>query len=117
MIEFAIPLKLVSEANAHTHWRTRQKRAREQRREAYMHATLRRAGKLPWTYPITITITRIAPRQLDSDNLVGSAKHVRDGVADALGCDDRSKSLIWKVEQEKGPARTYAVRIRIDSDE
>jgi hypothetical protein len=59
-----------------------------------------------------VTITRIGPRQLDSDNAVGSAKHVRDQVAACLGLDDGDKRLTWNVEQAKGP---FGVKIRIES--
>ena len=40
---------------------------------------------------------------LDSDNVVGSAKAVRDGIAEWLGVDDRSPLVEWFVCQAKGP--------------
>ena len=60
-----------------------------------------------------VLITRIAPRELDSDNLTSSAKHVRDGIADALAIDDRDKRVEWDVDYEKGAPHTYAARVRI----
>jgi hypothetical protein len=62
-----------------------------------------------------VTITRIAPCELDDDNLAGSAKAVRDGVADWLGVDDRTKrsGVVWKYEQARD-GRAYGVGIRIE---
>ena len=65
--------------------------------------------------PCVITITRIGPRKLDSDNLAGSAKHVRDGVADWLGIDDGDERLTWEYAQRSGGAGVYACEIVIES--
>lgn len=51
----------------------------------------------------------MAPRGLDTDNLQGSAKHVRDAVARWLGVNDRDPRVTWHVGQEHG--RVYEVRI------
>ena len=59
--------------------------------------------------PVTITMTRIAPRTLDDDNLASGFKATRDGIADWLGIDDGSKRLRWVCEQRKG--RQYAAEI------
>jgi hypothetical protein len=39
--------------------------------------------------PSRVILTRVCSGKLDDDNLVGAFKPVRDGVADALGIDDR----------------------------
>lgn len=107
-----VPVRLISEANAHEHWRARQKRAKAQREAARkaMGADVR--GPAP---PYTITITRIGPRKLDSDNLAGSAKHVRDGVADWLGIDDGDERLTWLYAQRSEGAGVYACEVAIES--
>jgi hypothetical protein len=86
-------------------------RAKQQRCLACM--VLRAKIGAPPAPPLTIVITRIGPRELDTDNLCGSAKHVRDGVADWLGVNDRSKLLTWQYEQEYGGKGVYGVKIRI----
>lgn len=63
--------------------------------------------------PVDVTITRIAPRKLDDDNLAASAKSVRDGIADALGCKDNDPRVTWTYAQERGAAKAYAVRILV----
>lgn len=116
MIRFTIPgVRLVSEANAHEHFRARQARAKSQRGQAYTLACHAIGPELvEWLDgPLVVTIVRIAPTRLDSDNLVGSAKHVRDGVADALGIDDRDLRVTWHVEQRRGGVRVYGVEVTI----
>lgn len=58
-----------------------------------------------------VTLTRMAPRELDDDNLARACKSVRDGVADALGVDDRDARVRWRYEQ--GKAKVAAVRIEL----
>lgn len=111
MIDVAIPdLRLVSEANAHEHFWKRTKRANEH--HAAVEAALQAWGPKPTTYPLLVIITRYAPAKLDSDNLQGSAKHVRDAVAEWLGIDDKCDAVLWFVAQVQQP-KTYACRIYI----
>ena len=51
---------------------------------------------------IRVELVRVSPRKLDSDNLQGALKAVRDGVADALGLDDGSARYRWEYSQLKG---------------
>lgn len=104
-----LPIKTVSEANVREHWAQRARRAKWQRRDAYM-ATPRH------TLPCTVTLTRIAPRTLDDDNLRAALKAVRDGVADRLGVGDRDPRVVWEYGQEKADRpRHYAVHIAMTS--
>lgn len=114
MIDVLLPIRLVSEANAHAHWRLRQRRAKVQRTAT---ALALRGAVRAIVLPVVVTITRIAPRALDDDNLSGAAKHVRDGIADALGIDDRDPCVTWKIEQARGGKGEYAVRIQIERAE
>lgn len=127
-VNVTLPIRLVSEANVSgsNHWRFRQARAKAQR--AAVAIGLRQllapllttsyvaSGKRKGTRMVTgrcvppgdtlvVHITRIAPRALDSDNLVGAAKHVRDGVAALLGINDNSPMVSWYVSH-KTPAST-----------
>lgn len=110
-----IPIHTVSEPNLREHWRKRANRTRNQRTatRAIVHAQLYREKIVTGKKPLIISLTRIAPRALDSDNLAGSFKAVRDGIADALGTDDGSPLLEWRYGQEKGGPRQYAVCIEI----
>ena len=107
-----IKLHTVSESNSHEHWRARQKRAKEQR--AVVALALRAwVDSLP-ALPCIVEIVRVSPRGLDDDNLRGATKHVRDGIADVLGVDDRDARVEWRYAQAKGPAKYYAVRVSIE---
>jgi len=97
-------LRLVSEANAHEHYRVRVARVREQHRVVSLVIGARRAPPLP----LAVTIVRVAPHALDTDNLQGSGKHVRDALAKWIGVDDRDPRVVWHVGAEKG---AYATRI------
>lgn len=115
-------LRLVSEANAHEHWRKRHARSARQKHVtlAVLHAQGDAAvfDAVAFAhYPeIVVTITRLAPRTLDSDNAAGSAKHVRDAVAEWLGRDDGPTCGVeWRVDQRK--SKTYGVEIRIETAE
>ena len=66
------------------------------------------------TLPCRITLVRMGPQALDTDNLSISAKHVRDGIADALQLDDADPRLTWEYAQER--RKTYGVRVEIEVD-
>lgn len=123
-------LRLVSEANAREFWADRARRVKEQRtaaRSALSRATKTspvgaKRGQLRWDgwghlgnpESLVVTITRIAPRRLDSDNLARSAKAIRDGVADWLGIDDGDERIDWRYAQRRGGMGEHAVEIRVE---
>lgn len=105
----ALPIRTISEANTRSHWAARAARVKRQR--TVVALTLR-AMRLH--VPCVVTLTRVAPSSgLDDDNLRGALKAVRDGVADALGVDDRHPGVTWLYGQRRGSARAYAVEIVI----
>lgn len=110
-LSVVLPLHTVSEANGREHWAKKSRRVREHRSTA-CH-TIRLARKPP--VPVVVTLTRIAPRALDDDNLRGALKATRDGVADAFGLDDRDPRIKWRYCQERGQVRAYAVRVVVQS--
>lgn len=103
MIELTLPLKLVSGANAREHWSSRAKRAKSHRQACIMVPV--------HSLPCVVTLTRLGPRALDTDNLAISAKHTRDGIADRLGVNDNDPRVEWRYAQEKSKA--YGVRVQI----
>ena len=118
MADFAwtVNIHTVSEPNRRgEHWSVAQKRSNPQRLTAkqYTRQVLGYPADMP--KPSTVKLIRIAPRDLDDDNLRGALKHVRDGVADAFGCDDSARAGIrWDYGQEKPTTpRFYAVRVEV----
>jgi crossover junction endodeoxyribonuclease RusA len=110
MIEVTLPVRIESEANKRCHWAVKRKRTAVLRQAGYLAARLANTGA--WT-SYTVTLTRIAPRKLDGDNLQSGCKAFRDGVADFLGIDDGSDRLTWRYAQERGKPKEYAVRLEI----
>lgn len=113
-----LPIRTVSEQNVREHWRARSRRARAQRYETFTRLALGWPRRPP--LPLTITLTRIAPRALDADAVPGSMKHVTDGVSDWLagayqGGQDRLMGLTWQYAQRRGAVREYGVEIFIAS--
>ena len=103
-----VPVRTVSEANAHEHWRARKQRASEQHS---IVASALRTVERP-ALPCTIRLTRIGPGRMDSDNAVGALKHVRDAIAQWLGVDDGPGGPVtWDYgTQERGD---FAVRVEV----
>lgn len=108
-------MRLVSGMNAHEMPFVRSNRVKEERSRVW-----KALGLCPNShrFPLVVTITRISPGWLDSDNLVSSAKTVRDMIAHWLGVDDgnaeRRGLVRWVVEQRKAGAGAYHVEIHID---
>lgn len=112
----AIPgLRLANTLNTREHWRRKADAAKRQRHTV---ALVLRTHPKPLG-PVVVTIVRVAPRSLDSDNLAGACKSVRDGVADWLGVDDgvaeRRGDVVWQVAHRKGGVGEYGVEIRVEA--
>ena len=109
MIE--LPIKTVGGLNAREHYRARAKRVKTERTEAAFAVRVSRHKPLP----CKVLLTRISPGTLDDDNLQGALKAIRDGVADALGIDDRDPRVSWRYAQAKAGKGVYAVRIEVEA--
>lgn len=76
-------------------------------------ATVMRLDKLAARHPLVVHIVRVAPNRLDGDNLEASLKRVRDGLALAIGIDDRSPLVEYVADDERGAVREYALRFEV----
>jgi hypothetical protein len=123
-IRIRVPIRTVSEANQREHWAVKARRVVAQR-QAVAWAWL--SARLAVAVPCIVTMTRIAPRELDDDNLRGALKAVRDEVALLLGlpaarprkgqrwliADDRDPRVEWHYGRHRGAPGEYAVVIEI----
>ena len=110
---YDLPIKTVSEMNVREHWGKRSQRVKEQRETAHLLTRSAINGK-GWKYAggiIKVTLTRIAPRELDSDNLTASFKAIRDGVADGLWMKNDHDNFEWVYKQLKGE---YSVMVEVE---
>ncbi len=105
---FTIPLRTRSASNLREHWGSRARRTKRERSAARLICA---AAPRP---PCIVTLTRLAPRRLDDDNLASALKGVRDGIADALRVDDGDPRVVWRYAQRRGG---YAVDVEIASRE
>lgn len=119
-INITLPIKTVSEANTKAHWTVGYQRNKQQK--DIVKKSLLAYSDIVLKFPLTITVTRIAPRMLDAhDNLRTSLKWVVDAIADFIfpglkaGRADDSPDLIWHYSQKKGKPREYGVEISIIS--
>lgn len=93
----------VSKANQRNHWAAVMRREREY--AAKLWAALRRVA-IRWRGPLSVTFHRAGAKQLDSDNLAGAYKKLRDVVAEWLGIDDGDTTAAsWGYTQEAASAR------------
>ena len=92
-------LRLVSAANSREHWTSRADRSRDTRGVVAEALREHPAPPGPWV----VAITRSGPQALDTDNLAGSAKALRDAVATWLGVDDGPSAPVrWEYGQTRG---------------
>lgn len=104
MIE--VDLRIESVANLREHWSQRARRAKVHREVIGWSLKTTKKPALP----CVVTLTRIAPRPLDShDNLRIGCKAAVDAVADWLDVKDNDSRLDWRYGQDK--ADRYALRI------
>lgn len=111
-IVVTFPFKVESVANQRWHWARKARYMKQSRLLAW--AELRRLQFGVLLSPIVVTLTRIAPRQLDGhDNLQSGFKGMVDGVADWLGVPDSDPRIEWRYAQERGDPKFYAARIEV----
>lgn len=120
-LEMCLPIHTVSEKNVREHWSQKSRRVHRQRQAVAMAL----AGPLQLARVhitdgrrLEVYLTRIAPRELDDDNLIRACSGCRDGVADALRLrSDRDDRVRWLYAQRRGSKpREYAVEIRVESE-
>lgn len=108
-----IPYRLPSAANMREHWAAKAKRVKEQRNLVTMFL-----GKPTHpAFPLTVRLTRIAPRALDGDNLQSAFKAVRDAVAAWIGVPDNHAGIVWEYGQAAKGVGEYAILIDIKPTE
>ena len=111
-----VPLRVASATNLREHWSQRHRRIRHERAVVAMVLRTTWGSIRPLSSPLTVTLTRIAPRQLDGDNLQAALKGPRDQIAAWLGCDDNDARLTWRYAQERRGVREYGVLITLTED-
>lgn len=111
-------LRIVSEQNVREHWTTKARRARLQKElvtVALVQVDSEVRNALRASPRIVVRFTRFGGKRMDTDNLTGGFKHVRDQVAKWLGRDDSPDSGISWAEPSQVPSRKPGVRITLEA--
>lgn len=127
LVTWILPIKTISEANTSEHWT---KKAKRRKQQAFLVRYMFNRETTKIELPCDITLTRLAPRMLDPDNLPCSMKSVQDEIADILvpekggwyrtkkgvvkrirGHADGDPRLTWHYGQEKW--KTQAVKLEM----
>ncbi len=94
-ISVPLPSAALSPNGAHGHW-AKKSRARKSAKEVAWGVTLEALNGRKWTAKaarLTATAYYRVQRGRDDDNFLSSLKSARDGIAKALGIDD--KYFVW----------------------
>ena len=109
-VELTLPCVVLSEANQRCHWAVRKKRFDLQRTTLLAVCA---EAPLPGFHhlPVRVTFTHVG-RRMDSDNLAGAFKALRDELAETVfGVDDGDDGVEWRYEQRPGGTPGVVVRI------
>jgi hypothetical protein len=116
MLSVTLPIRAESVSNLREHWAVKARRVKSQRMvTALMCRTQGRDFFREWAHMranealrLECTLTRVAARKLDDDNLSASFKAVRDQIAEAAGLDDGDARWTWRYAQAHGAPAVVA---------
>lgn len=94
----------------HRHERARM--TKMHREQAWKHMRIHGPGPSDLSN-VTVTLTRYSAGTLDDDNLRGSLKAIRDGVADWLGVPDNDPRVTWAYAQRTVDPKKFAVEVEV----
>ena len=120
-LALTIPMWTCSEKNRHESKWIKAKRTAKQKEGTVLVVQCAIKRRDAWTRgPLVVTLCRVAPGTIDTDNLQRGLSAVRDGIAAALDRGDAPKDGIeWRYSQRKfvKPEPRYSVEIAIYSVE
>lgn len=117
VLDFSMPVRVISETNAREHWAKKHTRKKEQKDALFTAwlAAINRAEAWPVKLPCVVRLTRVGPKRLDDDNLSESFKAIRDAIAWAIDVDDGDDRIKFEYAQEATGKRVYAVKVEVYS--
>lgn len=108
--------RLTPNAKRRTHWRSYQPAIKADRQTGYVLTVMaiplaRKRALVGLVGKIPMTIRFVPPdaRHRDDDGMIGAFKHMRDGIADALGIDDRRFAPTYEFTAAEKPGRVEVI--------
>ena len=103
-----------SRANSRGHTRFGGKKNRQQVEVGVFLANVLKLADLASMHPfVVVRLTRCAKSPLDDDNAVTAMKSFRDGIAKAIGINDRSSRVRYVVDQQAADTTSIEVRVYV----
>jgi hypothetical protein len=103
-----------SRANSRGHTRFASKKNRGQVvTGVFIASTLKLADLASMHRFVVVRLTRCAKSPLDDDNAVTAMKSFRDGIAKAIGINDRSSRVRYVVDQQAADTPSVEVRVYV----
>ena len=112
-VVFTIPVRTGRGLNDRLTWRARAAKVKAHRTAAYLMGKSRLQGSTE-VLPLRVVLCRLSAGELDSDNLQGALKAIRDGLADALGLKDNDPRVTWEYSQFKVKRGKFGVRVTLE---
>jgi hypothetical protein len=110
IVRVEVPIRTVS-VNHREHHYARASRVRSQQEAVLMALRPLGVPRAAEDWPLDVHLTRLASKRLDSDNLSGAFKAIRDAVAKWLGVDDRREDIVdYHCHQELCAAGHHQLR-------
>lgn len=111
-MKFSIPIRTGRGLNERMHHMQRARQVKAER-QAVAWVVSQLAAPV---CAVIVTICRVSPsaKGLDSDNLQGGLKAVRDQLADWLGRDDADDSIAWRYVQRPGKKGEWSVEVEVE---
>lgn len=111
MIELPWPPKELS-PNARVHWAVRARKAKAYRAECRLLTLMASVAAPEGKALLSLEFVPPDRRARDDDNLVAAFKAGRDGIAEALGIDDRQFVTKFRMSDETHPGGMVRVTIQ-----
>lgn len=116
MVTIHADIRIESEANRREHWTKKRLRSKHQQLMISNVCRTARGEMRSLRLPLRIVFTRFGPRRLDSDNLAGGFKAVRDALMRWIGdgtTDDGDEGIEWCYRQVANGQRVYSISVEL----
>jgi hypothetical protein len=113
IVTLTLPLATKPEGNTRESYWVVSRRRKEEKLAVALSLRQYAPALIDQGFPMVCLMTRISFGTLDSDNLQGAFKGIRDAVAKELNINDGGADVEWRYAQRRGPRGVRAIEIKI----